>query len=86
MRMPRRLRGTRRLAAFVLAAAALVVVGTVQGAGDSAGQAAAQAWRAVFGERAETAWEQRVVVVLAAPSLADRMAVEEEASAREQRR
>src|SRR5918994_1299443 len=86
MRMRRRLRGTRRLAAFALAAAALVVVGTVQGAGSSVGQAAAQAWRAVFGERAETTWEQRVVVVLAAPSLADRMAVEEEAGAREQRR
>ena len=86
MRMRRRLRGTRRLAAFALAAAALVVVGTVQGAGGSVGQAAAQAWRAVFGERAETTWEQRVVVVLAAPSLADRMAVEEEAGAREQRR
>src|SRR5919106_308792 len=86
MRMRRRLRGTRRLAAFALAAAALVVVGTVQGAGGSVGQAAAQAGRAVFGERAETTWEQRVVVVLAAPSLADRMAVEEMASAREQRR
>jgi minor extracellular serine protease Vpr len=86
MRMPRRPRGTRRLAAFVLAAAALVVVGTVQGAGGSVGQTAAQAWRAVFGERAESRWEQRVVVVLAAPSLADRMAVEEGASARDQRR
>ncbi|MGH3029517.1 MAG: S8 family serine peptidase, partial [Gaiellaceae bacterium] len=83
--MPRRLRGSKRLAAVVLAAAALVAVGTVQ-AGDSVGRAAAQAWHALFGERAETAWEQRVVVVLAAPSLADRMAVDEEASRREQRR
>ena len=84
--MPRRLRGARRLAAFALAAAALVVVGTVQGAGGSVGQAAAQAWRAVFGERAEARWEERVVVVLAAPSLADRMAAEEDGSASEQRR
>ncbi len=86
MRMPRRPRGTGRLAAAAVAAAALVGVGAVQGAGDPVGRVAAQAWHAVFGERAETANEQRVVVVLAAPSLADRMTVEEEASAREQRR
>ncbi|HYY76278.1 MAG TPA: S8 family serine peptidase [Gaiellaceae bacterium] len=86
MRTPRRPRGSKRLGAVVLAAAALVAVGTVQGAGDPVRRAAAQAWSAVFGERAETAWEQRVVVVLAAPSLADRMAAEGEADAREQRR
>lgn len=86
MRTPRRPRRTRRLVAAALAAASLVAVGTVYGAGGPAGRAAAEAWHAVFGERAEASWEQRVVVVLAAPSLADRMAVEEDASARQQRR
>ena len=86
MRMPRRPRGTRGLAAVALAAVALVSVGAVQGAGESFGRAASQAWHAVFGERGGTAWEQRVIVVLEAPSLADRMAAEEEAGAADQRR
>src|SRR5687767_647168 len=84
MRTPRR---PERLAAIALVAAALVAVGAVQGAGDPLGRAAARAWHAVFGERAEAAWEQRVIVVLAAPSLADRMAAAEQGAApAEQRR
>jgi minor extracellular serine protease Vpr len=75
--------------AVALAAAALVLAGTVRGAGDPLTRTAAQAWQAVFGERAQPAaqGEERVLVVLAAPSLADRMAVlEREARPREQRR
>jgi minor extracellular serine protease Vpr len=76
------------VAAAAVAASALIV-GTVQGAGDSPARVAARAWQAVFGERPEPAaqGEQRVLVVLAAPSLADRVAAAETAPRpREQRR
>jgi subtilisin family serine protease len=75
--------------AVALAATALVLAGTVRGAGDPLTRTAAQAWQAVFGDRAKPAaqGEQRVLVVLASPSLADRIAaLEREARPREQRR
>ena len=55
-------------------AAALVVVGPVQGAGESVLRAAATAWHAVQGGRPQSQAGRRVIVVLAAPSLADRVA------------
>jgi minor extracellular serine protease Vpr len=89
--MPRRPRLTQPvlLAAMALAATALTLAGTVQGAGESAARMTANAWHAVFGDRpqAAPAPAQRVLVVLAAPSLADRVAAAGEApSPRQQRR
>jgi hypothetical protein len=85
--MPRRRRGIRGFAALALVATALAAVGAVEGAGDPLTRAAARAWHSVFGERAKAPPERRVLVLLAAPSLADRMAaVEGNAGAGEQRR
>ncbi|HSK17054.1 MAG TPA: S8 family serine peptidase, partial [Gaiellaceae bacterium] len=89
--MPRRPEARRStlLAVLALVSFALVATGTVQGAGDSATRTAARAWHAVFGDRPAPAYEerQRVVVVLSAPSLADRvLAAEEPPGAEEQRR
>ncbi|MGH3024467.1 MAG: S8 family serine peptidase [Gaiellaceae bacterium] len=70
-------------------ATALALAGTVQGAGDSLTRTAARAWNAVFGDRPAEASDsrQRVLVVLSAPSLADRLAAEEKTPpARRQRR
>jgi subtilisin family serine protease len=65
---------------------ALALVGPVQGAADSVVRAAARAWQSVFGDRPAPAFERRMLVVLAAPSLADRVqAAEGRASAEEQR-
>jgi minor extracellular serine protease Vpr len=78
--MPRRpelARLTRRggvLGLVAAAAAALVIVGPVQGAGESVLRAAATAWHAVQGERPQGQAGRRVIVVLASPSLADRVA------------
>ncbi len=89
--MPRRpdaLRSTT-LAVVALVATALALAGTVQGAGDSLTGTAARAWNAVFGDRPAEATEarRRVLVVLTAPSLADRLAATEKTpSARTQRR
>ena len=89
--MPRRPEGRRTgaLAALTLVATALVLAGTVEGAGDSLARTAARAWHGVFGDRPEPAAEQRqrVLVVLSSPSLADRMAAaQEQPSAEQQRR
>ena len=62
------------LAAVALVATTLVLVDPVRGAGDAALNAAASVWRAAFGARTEPATERRVIVVLTAPSLADRVA------------
>jgi subtilisin family serine protease len=89
MRMPRRPRLARTTALGTVAAlaTALVLVGPVQGAADSVVRAAARAWQAVFGDRPAPAFERRMLVVLAAPSLADRVtAANGEADAAEQRR
>jgi len=65
-----------RVAALALVAGltAGVVVGPVRGAGESAARSAAAAWDSVFGTRPETSTRQRMIVLLAAPSLADRLA------------
>jgi subtilisin family serine protease len=89
--MPRRPEAARTgaLAGIALVATVLALAGTVQGAGDSAARNAARAWGAVFGDRPAPAAErrQRVLVVLSAPSLADRLAAAKTApSAEEQRR
>ncbi len=67
------MRGTT-LALVALVATALVLVGPVRGAGEVAVQAAASAWSAMFGDRPQTAFTRRVIVVLAAPSLSERVA------------
>ena len=75
MRMPRRprLAQTTTLGAVAALASALILVGPVQGAAESVASAAARAWQAVFGDRPAPAFERRMLVVLASPSLADRM-------------
>ena len=88
MHMPRRPRLARTSALATAAAlmTALALVGPVQGAADSVVRAAARAWQSVFGDRPAPAFERRMLVVLAAPSLADRVtAAEGQASAQEQR-
>src|SRR5262245_59186566 len=91
MRMPRRPDAARTtmLAALALLATGLALAGTVQGAGDTVARQAAKAWHGVFGDRPKAAAEQRqrVLVVLSAPSLADRMAAaEEQPTAAQQRK
>ena len=88
MHMPRRPRLARTSALTIAAAlmAALALVGPVQGAADSVVRAAARAWQSVFGDRPAPAFERRMLVVLAAPSLADRVtAADGRASAKDQR-
>src|SRR5687768_2349124 len=88
MRMPRRprLARTTMLGAVAALATALVLVGPVQGAAESVARAAG-AWQTVFGDRPAPAFERRMVVVLASPSLADRMtAASGNTSAEDQRR
>jgi hypothetical protein len=60
--------------ALVAAVAAGVLVGPVRGAGESAARSAAEAWASVFGTRPEASRPERMIVVLTAPSLADRIA------------
>jgi Subtilase family len=85
--MPLRRRGIRGFAGVALVATALTAAGAVEGAGDPLTRAAARAWHSVFGERAKAAPERRVLVLLASPSLADRMAASRgQAGADEQRR
>jgi subtilisin family serine protease len=72
--MPPRPRAT--LAGLALGAALLALAGAALSADSSPGRAAAQAWHGVFGDRPQpaSAPKRQVVVVLAAPSLADRAA------------
>jgi subtilisin family serine protease len=81
MRTPPRPSSRRRAAVVPSAlglvaaiAVAVVFAGSVSGAVESAARAAASAWNDVFGERPQASSAQRMVVVLAAPSLADSMA------------
>ena len=62
------------LALVATVAAGLASAGPVRGAGESAVNTAAAAWTDLFGDRPEPAAGQRMIVVLAAPALADRMA------------
>jgi subtilisin family serine protease len=77
---------TTTLAAVAAAAVALSLVGPVQGAGEAAIRAAGRAWSAVFGDRPAADSGSRAIVVLAAPSLAERMSAEPDISPDEQRR
>ncbi|MBA2614346.1 MAG: S8 family serine peptidase, partial [Actinobacteria bacterium] len=65
------------LAAVAALAAAVAGAGPVQGAGDSVLHAAAEAWDGLLGDRPAVSSGQRMIVVLEAPSLADRMAAAE---------
>jgi minor extracellular serine protease Vpr len=80
----------RRAFALGLVAAAsatAVVAEPVESAGRSVVRAAAAAWQSALGERPEAAAGQRVIVVLEAPSLADRLAAAEgEPTAEDQKR
>ena len=87
--MPRRpeLTRTTLLALVAVLATAVVLVDPVRGAGDAAVNAAASVWRAAFGNRPEPAFQRRMIVVLAAPSLADRVAAaKKQPSADDERR
>ena len=63
--------------AWVLAAvagvAAFMLVGNVQGAGQSVTDAAARAWHSIFGDHQQAELGSRMIVVLSSPSLADRI-------------
>jgi subtilisin family serine protease len=75
------------LALVAAGAAAVAVVPPVIGAGESAVRAAAAAWDGVFGQRPQPAAEGRMIVLLGAPSLAERMAqAQTPPSAEDQRR
>ena len=88
--MPRRPEALRSilLAAVALTATGVALAGTVESAGDSLARTAAKAWGAVFADRPTAAAEQqqRVLVVLSAPSLADRMAAAKQAPSEQQQR
>ena len=62
------------LASVAIVAATLVLAQPVRGAGQSALHAAAAAWRGLFSDRPKAEFSQRMIVVLTAPSLADRVA------------
>jgi len=62
------------LALVAAGAASVAFVPPVIGAGESAVRAAASAWDGVFGERAQPVAERRMIVVLEAPSVAERIA------------
>src|SRR5688572_12026812 len=90
MHMPRRPEALRSvlLAVVALVATGVALAGTVESADDSLARTAAKAWGGIFADRPTVAAEQqqRVLVVLSAPSLADRMAaVKQTPSAQEQR-
>src|SRR5688500_17919491 len=83
---PARLR-VAGLALVAAGAVAVAVVPPVIGAGESAVRAAAAAWDGVFGQRPQPAAEGRMIVLLEAPSLAERMAeAQTPPSAEDQRR
>src|SRR3990172_2390766 len=76
MRTPRS-RDARHVAALGCAAAAvaaLVLAAPVVGAGGTDARTAAEGWRGAFEQRAQVDLGRRMIVVLAAPSLADRVA------------
>ena len=59
---------------MAVAATLLLLAGTVQGAGESAVRAAARAWYSVFPDRPKASFGERMIVVLSAPSVAERAA------------
>jgi minor extracellular serine protease Vpr len=65
---------------------ALLVVSPVSGAPASFARSAASAWQSAFGERPQAPIGQRMIVVLEAPSLADRLGKARTAPTSEERR
>ena len=59
--------------AAVAGVAAFVLVGNVSGARQGVTDAAAHAWRSIFGDRPQAELGSRAIVVLSSPSLADRI-------------
>jgi subtilisin family serine protease len=77
---------TTTLAAVAATATVLLLAGTVQGAGESVVRAASRAWHSVFNDRPRTANGERMIVVLASPSVGERVAAASKApSASEER-
>jgi hypothetical protein len=58
-----------------VAASGLLLAGTVHGSGESAARVAARAWHSVFPDHPKNGVGKRMIVVLAAPSMAERAAV-----------
>jgi minor extracellular serine protease Vpr len=91
MRTPRP-RSLAGASAAALGVAALAVAGLVgaaagQSGGGDAGRQAVSEWRSVFGDRPTVSMDERAIVVLAAPSVADRAAAAKKApTPRQQRR
>ena len=81
--MPRRTERTRKTALAVAVLAAALTGSGAAAAADPATEA--QAWRSAFERRQAVPLDERMIVVLAAPSLADRMAAPGKLSAKEQR-
>jgi hypothetical protein len=86
MRRRPRLARTAALGATAAVATAIVLAGTVQGAGESAARVAARAWHSVFTDHPKTAAGDRMIVVLSSPSVAERVAAagEQPSAAQEQ--
>jgi minor extracellular serine protease Vpr len=74
------------LGVVALVALALVVAAPVVGAPGSVLRSAISAWKSAFGERPQAPVGQRMIVVLEAPSLADRIASPPKAPTAEERR
>jgi len=75
------------LAAIAALSAAVAGAGPVRGAGDSVIHAAASAWKGLLGDRPASSSGQKMIVLLEAPSLVDRMAAAETpASTEDQKR
>jgi subtilisin family serine protease len=79
MRRRPELAHTTTLAAVAAAATVLLLAGTVQGAGESVVRAASRAWHSVFNDRPKTANGERMIVVLASPSVGERVAASSKA-------
>jgi subtilisin family serine protease len=73
MRRRPELARTLILAAVAALATGFLLAGTVQGAGEAAGRGAARAWHSVFPDRPKTSAPDRMIVVLSAPSVAERV-------------
>jgi hypothetical protein len=62
------------LAAVAAVATGLLLAGSVQGAGESAARVASRAWHSVFGDRPKATAGDRMIVLLASPSVGERTA------------
>jgi hypothetical protein len=74
MRLRPELARALTLASIASVATALLLAGTVQGAGEQVGRVAARAWHSVFGDRPKPARGERMIVLLSSPSVAERVA------------